>query len=132
MADGPDVLSLSLYFQPKSPPRFPFSFILKSAPFLSRLLLHVFISSQRINQSQEELYPPPGGPRPNERMQQHYQQDYQHRDMDNQHRDVDYQRGPPGGKKKDLGSVKMTKDETVAPDSVSTATLWSSLVVFST
>ncbi|XP_056284748.1 afadin isoform X4 [Pseudoliparis swirei] len=54
-------------------------------------------SMQRINQSQEELYPPPGGPRPNERMQQHYQQDYQHRDMDNQHRDVDYQRGPPGG-----------------------------------
>ncbi|TNN56102.1 Afadin [Liparis tanakae] len=54
-------------------------------------------SMQRINQSQEELYPPPGGPRPNERMQQHYQQEYQHRDMDYQHRDGDYQRGPPGG-----------------------------------
>ncbi|XP_034383051.1 afadin isoform X8 [Cyclopterus lumpus] len=54
-------------------------------------------SMQRINQSQEELYPPPGGLRPDERMQQHYQQDYQHRDMDYQHRDLDYQRGPPGG-----------------------------------
>ncbi|KAM6906157.1 afadin isoform 4-T4 [Lycodopsis pacificus] len=54
-------------------------------------------SMQRINHSQEELYPPPGGLRPDERMQQHYQQDYQHRDMDYQHRDLDYQRGPPGG-----------------------------------
>ncbi|XP_068433122.1 afadin isoform X14 [Clinocottus analis] len=54
-------------------------------------------SMQRINHSQEELYPPPGGLRPDERMQQHYQQDYQHRDMDYQHRELDYQRGPPGG-----------------------------------
>ncbi|XP_031717574.1 afadin isoform X17 [Anarrhichthys ocellatus] len=54
-------------------------------------------SMQRINHSQEELYPPPGGLRPDERMQQHYQQDYQHRDLDYQHRDLDYQRGPPGG-----------------------------------
>ncbi|XP_078131040.1 afadin isoform X11 [Sander vitreus] len=54
-------------------------------------------SMQRINHSQEELYPSPGGMRPDERMQQHYQQDYQHRDLDYQHRDLDYQRGPPGG-----------------------------------
>ncbi|XP_067427663.1 afadin isoform X11 [Thunnus thynnus] len=56
-------------------------------------------SMQRVNHSQEELYPPPGGLRPDERMQQqqHYQQDYQHRDLDYQHRDLDYQRGPPGG-----------------------------------
>ncbi|TKS75373.1 Afadin ALL1-fused protein [Collichthys lucidus] len=55
-------------------------------------------SMQRVNHSQEELYPPPGGLRPEERMQQHYQQDYQHRDMDYQHRELDYQRGgPPGG-----------------------------------
>ncbi|XP_067338643.1 afadin isoform X3 [Channa argus] len=52
-------------------------------------------SMQRINHSQEELYPPPGGLRPD--MQPHYQQDYQHRDLDYQHRDLDYQRGPPGG-----------------------------------
>ncbi|CAJ1077944.1 afadin isoform X7 [Xyrichtys novacula] len=49
---------------------------------------------QRINHSQEDLYPPPGGMRPD--MQPHYQQDYQHRDLDYQHRDMDYQRGPPG------------------------------------
>ncbi|XP_049915014.1 afadin isoform X12 [Epinephelus moara] len=54
-------------------------------------------SMQRINHSQEELYPPPGVLRPDERMQQHYQQEYQHRDLDYQHRDMDYQRGPPGG-----------------------------------
>ncbi|XP_056219487.1 afadin isoform X16 [Seriola aureovittata] len=54
-------------------------------------------SMQRVNHSQEELYPPPGGLRPDERMQPHYQQDYQHRDLDYQHRDLDYQRGPPGG-----------------------------------
>ncbi|XP_053301176.1 afadin isoform X3 [Pleuronectes platessa] len=54
-------------------------------------------SMQRVNHSQEELYPPPGGLRPDERMQPHYQQEYQLRDMDYQHRDVDYQRGPPGG-----------------------------------
>ncbi|XP_074470816.1 afadin isoform X17 [Sebastes fasciatus] len=54
-------------------------------------------SMQRINHSQEELYPPPGSLRPDERMQQHYQQDYQHRELDYQHRDMDYQRGPPGG-----------------------------------
>ncbi|KAI3364470.1 hypothetical protein L3Q82_011261 [Scortum barcoo] len=54
-------------------------------------------SMQRVNHSQEELYPPPGGMRPDERMQPHYQQDYQHRDLDFQHRDLDYQRGPPGG-----------------------------------
>ncbi|XP_026197063.1 afadin isoform X4 [Anabas testudineus] len=53
-------------------------------------------SMQRINHSQEELYPPPGGLRPEDRMQPHYQQDYQHRDLDYQHRDLDYQRGPPG------------------------------------
>nr|XP_046228414.1 afadin isoform X6 [Scatophagus argus] len=53
-------------------------------------------SMQRVNHSQEELYPPPGGLRPDERMQQHYQQDYQHRDLDYQHRDLDYQRGLPG------------------------------------
>uniref|UniRef100_A0A8C4GL36 Afadin n=1 Tax=Dicentrarchus labrax TaxID=13489 RepID=A0A8C4GL36_DICLA len=51
-------------------------------------------SMQRVNHSQEELYPPPGSLRPDERMQQHYQQDYQHRDLDYQHRDLDYQRGP--------------------------------------
>ncbi|AWP20369.1 putative afadin [Scophthalmus maximus] len=49
------------------------------------------------NSMQEELYPPPGVLRPDERMQPHYQQDYQHRDLDYQHRDMDYQRGPPGG-----------------------------------
>ncbi|XP_060907585.1 afadin isoform X9 [Labrus mixtus] len=54
-------------------------------------------SMQRVNHSQEDLYPPPGGMRPDERMQQHYQQEYQHRDMDYQHRDMDYQRGLPGG-----------------------------------
>ncbi|XP_051793000.1 LOW QUALITY PROTEIN: afadin [Acanthochromis polyacanthus] len=54
-------------------------------------------SMQRINHSQEELYPPPGVLRPDDRMQPHYQQDYQHRDLDYQHRDLDYQRGPPGG-----------------------------------
>ncbi|XP_070842815.1 afadin isoform X12 [Chaetodon trifascialis] len=54
-------------------------------------------SMQRVNHSQEELYPQPGGLRPDERMQQLYQQDYQHRDLDYQHRDLDYQRGPPGG-----------------------------------
>ncbi|XP_071323967.1 afadin isoform X9 [Trachinotus anak] len=53
-------------------------------------------SMQRVNHSQEELYPPPGGLRPDERMLPHYQQDYQHRDLDYQHRDLDYQRGPPG------------------------------------
>ncbi|XP_018535045.1 afadin isoform X11 [Lates calcarifer] len=52
-------------------------------------------SMQRVNHSQEELYPPPGGMRPD--MQPHYQQDYQHRDLDYQHRDLDYPRGPPGG-----------------------------------
>ncbi|KAM8832644.1 afadin isoform 10-T10 [Spinachia spinachia] len=59
--------------------------------------IHNSNSMQRINHSQEELYPPPGGLRPDERMQPHYQQDYQHRDLDYQHRDLDYQRGPPGG-----------------------------------
>ncbi|KAM9339421.1 afadin [Symphorus nematophorus] len=52
-------------------------------------------SMQRVNHSQEELYPSPGGMRPD--MQPHYQQDYQHRDLDYQHRDLDYQRGPPPG-----------------------------------
>ncbi|XP_030261866.1 afadin isoform X11 [Sparus aurata] len=51
-------------------------------------------SMQRVNHSQEDLYPPPGSLRPD--MQPHYQQDYQHRDLDYQHRDLDYQRGPPG------------------------------------
>ncbi|XP_036942386.1 afadin isoform X4 [Acanthopagrus latus] len=51
-------------------------------------------SMQRVNHSQEDLYPPPGSLRPD--MQSHYQQDYQHRDLDYQHRDLDYQRGPPG------------------------------------
>uniref|UniRef100_A0A3Q3IM78 Afadin, adherens junction formation factor a n=1 Tax=Monopterus albus TaxID=43700 RepID=A0A3Q3IM78_MONAL len=51
---------------------------------------------QRINHSQEELYPP--GLRPDDRMHPHYQQDYQHRDLDYQHRDLDYQRGPPGAR----------------------------------
>ncbi|XP_063351026.1 afadin isoform X12 [Pelmatolapia mariae] len=50
-------------------------------------------SMQRINHSQEDLYPPPGGMRPDERMQPHYQ----HRDLDYPHRDLEYQRGPPGG-----------------------------------
>ncbi|XP_037305701.2 afadin isoform X15 [Pungitius pungitius] len=54
-------------------------------------------SMQRINHSQEELYPPPVGLRPDERMQPHYQQDYQPRDLDYQHRDLDYPRGPAGG-----------------------------------
>ncbi|XP_071371409.1 afadin, partial [Centroberyx affinis] len=61
-------------------------------------------SMQRVNHSQEELYPPAGGLRPEELVQQHYQQDYQHReldyphrDLDYQHRDLDYQRGPTGG-----------------------------------
>ncbi|XP_074540690.1 afadin isoform X2 [Halichoeres trimaculatus] len=54
-------------------------------------------SMQRVNHSQEDLYPPPGGMRPDERMLPHYQQEYQHRDLDYQHRDMDYQRGPPGG-----------------------------------
>uniref|UniRef100_G3NU64 Afadin n=1 Tax=Gasterosteus aculeatus aculeatus TaxID=481459 RepID=G3NU64_GASAC len=51
--------------------------------------IHNNSSMQRINHSQEELYPPPGGLRPDERMQPHYQQDYQHRDLD-------YQRGVGG------------------------------------
>lgn len=34
--------------------------------------------------------------RPEERLQQHYQQDYQLRDLDNQGRDLDYQRGLQG------------------------------------
>ncbi|XP_029902468.1 afadin isoform X7 [Myripristis murdjan] len=61
-------------------------------------------SMQRVTHSQEDLYPPPGGLRPEELVQQHYQQDYQHRDLDYQHRDLDYQhrdldyqRGPTGG-----------------------------------
>ncbi|XP_077365917.1 afadin isoform X18 [Festucalex cinctus] len=53
-------------------------------------------SMQRVNHTQEDMYPLPGVLRPDERMQQHYQQEYQHRDMDYQHRDLDYQRGPPG------------------------------------
>ncbi|XP_014865132.1 PREDICTED: afadin [Poecilia mexicana] len=48
-------------------------------------------SMQRINHSQEDLYPPVGMMRPDERMQPLYPQDYQHRDLDYQHR------GPPGG-----------------------------------
>uniref|UniRef100_A0A669BGQ3 Afadin, adherens junction formation factor n=1 Tax=Oreochromis niloticus TaxID=8128 RepID=A0A669BGQ3_ORENI len=47
-------------------------------------------SMQRINHSQEDLYPPPGSMRPDERMQPHYQ----HRDLDYPHRDLEYQRGP--------------------------------------
>ncbi|XP_019727060.1 afadin isoform X2 [Hippocampus comes] len=46
-------------------------------------------SMQRVNHFQEDMYPPPGILRPDERMQQHYQQEYQHRDLD-------YQRGPQG------------------------------------
>ncbi|XP_061602701.1 afadin isoform X9 [Cololabis saira] len=53
-------------------------------------------SMQRINHSQEDLYPPPGGLRPDERMQSHYPQEYQHRELDYQHREHEYQRGPPG------------------------------------
>ncbi|XP_061125844.1 afadin isoform X12 [Syngnathus typhle] len=54
-------------------------------------------SMKRVNHSQEDMYPPPSGIlRQDERMQQHYQQEYQHRDLDYQHRDLDYQRGPPG------------------------------------
>ncbi|XP_047243807.1 afadin isoform X11 [Girardinichthys multiradiatus] len=45
-------------------------------------------SMQRINLSQEDLYPPPGIMRPDERMQPLYPQDYQHRDLDYQHRGV--------------------------------------------
>ncbi|XP_076024133.1 afadin isoform X2 [Genypterus blacodes] len=45
---------------------------------------------QRVTHSQEELYPTAGGLRPDERVQQHYQQEYQHRDLD-------YQRGSAGG-----------------------------------
>ncbi|KAM4713029.1 afadin isoform 4-T4 [Anableps anableps] len=48
-------------------------------------------SMQRINHSQEDLYPPVGIMRPDERMQPLYPQDYQHRELDYQHR------GPPGG-----------------------------------
>lgn len=51
---------------------------------------------QRISHFSEEMYPPPGGLRPEERLQQHYQQDYQLRDLDNQGRDLDYQRGLQG------------------------------------
>ncbi|XP_037099937.1 afadin isoform X9 [Syngnathus acus] len=53
-------------------------------------------SMKRVNHSQEDMYPPSGILRQDERMQQHYQQEYQHRDLDYQHRDLDYQRGPPG------------------------------------
>lgn len=42
------------------------------------------------------MYNPAGGLRPEERLQQHYQQDYQLRDLDNQGRDLDYQRGVEG------------------------------------
>lgn len=42
------------------------------------------------------MYPPPGVLRPEERLQQHYQQDYQLRDLENQGRDLDYQRGLQG------------------------------------
>ncbi|MEQ2187140.1 hypothetical protein GOODEAATRI_001527, partial [Goodea atripinnis] len=38
------------------------------------------------NSMQEDLYPPPGIMRPDERMQPLYPQDYQHRDLDYQHR----------------------------------------------
>ncbi|KAM4529826.1 afadin isoform 11-T11 [Fundulus diaphanus] len=48
-------------------------------------------SMQRINHSQEDLYPPAGMMRPDERMQPLYPQDYQHRELDYQHR------GPAGG-----------------------------------
>ncbi|KAL3052179.1 hypothetical protein OYC64_004852 [Pagothenia borchgrevinki] len=54
--------------------------------------IHNNNSMQRINHSQEDLYPPPGGMRTD--MQPLYQQDYQPRDLDYQ---LDYQRGPPGG-----------------------------------
>uniref|UniRef100_A0A8C3AUC2 Afadin n=1 Tax=Cyclopterus lumpus TaxID=8103 RepID=A0A8C3AUC2_CYCLU len=37
-------------------------------PLFLLSLTHIVISSQRINQSQEELYPPPGGLRPDERV----------------------------------------------------------------
>ncbi|XP_023808732.1 afadin isoform X6 [Oryzias latipes] len=49
-------------------------------------------SMQRVDHSQEDLYPPPGGLRPDERLLPHYPQDYQP-----PHRDLDYQRAPPGG-----------------------------------
>ncbi|XP_062293726.1 afadin [Scomber scombrus] len=55
------------------------------------LVDNIHNSMQRVNHSQEELFPPPGG------LQQHYQQEYQHRDLDYSHRELDYQRGPPGG-----------------------------------
>lgn len=42
------------------------------------------------------MYPPPGVLRPEERLQQHYQQDYQLRELDIQGRDLDYQRGLQG------------------------------------
>lgn len=79
-------------------------------PFSLRLgfldpFVKLFLSSQRINHSQEELYPPAAGLRPDERMQPHYQ-DYQHRDLDYQHRDLDFQRGPPGGGRSQRNAIK--------------------------
>lgn len=100
--DGPDVFaSLINFFSPLCPLLILFLPIFSSLCSISRLFFDVSVSSQRVNHSQEELYPPPGSLRPDERMQQHYQQDYQHRDLDYQHRDLDYQRGPPGGKRKE-------------------------------
>lgn len=63
---------------------------------LPRSTCSAVLSPQRVNHSQEDLYPPAGGMRPEDLMQQHYQQDYPHRELDYQHRDMDYQRGLPG------------------------------------
>lgn len=100
------------------------------SPFITHtfphLIFNVLIALQRINHSQEDLYPPPGGMRPDERMQPHYQ----HRDLDYPHRDLEYQRGPPGGKKENLTSDRIREDDrkrTGAPVSVVTTRLYSSL-----
>lgn len=63
-----------------------YSFGLEPPPHRCSFLL------QRVDHSQEDLYPPPGGLRPDERLLPHYPQEYQP-----PHRDLDYQRAPPGG-----------------------------------
>lgn len=86
----------------------------QSGQRVQRVLL---CSPQRVNHSQEDLYPPAGGMRPEDLMQQHYQQDYQHRELDYQNRDLDYQRGLPGRTaRKSPDSVEF---ETEKPRSIS-------------
>lgn len=71
--------------------------------------LNLCFPPQRVNHSQEDLYPPPGGLRPDERLLPHYPQDYQH-----PHRDLDYPRAPPGGEGGDDEPPVLIKGETIS------------------